>query len=83
MNADSTPPRVEKDARERGWRTFVQGLGLDVAAGVVTALVAGTVTGIEWTRLYWVALGLAVAKSATQGAISYFARKIIPPSAGA
>lgn len=83
MNTDSTPPPVEADARNRGWRTFVQGLGLDIAAGVITALVAGTVSGIEWTRLYWVALGLAVAKSAIQAVISYFARKMVPPPAEA
>jgi hypothetical protein len=79
MNADYTPP-VETDARNRGWRTLMQGLGLDVAVAAATALVAGAAGGVEWTRLYWIALGLAVAKSAVQGAISYFARKFVPPA---
>jgi hypothetical protein len=63
MNAPNTPP-VEADARNRAFRTLLQGLGLDLAAGVATALVAGIAGGIEWTNAYWVALGLAVAKSA-------------------
>ncbi len=80
MNADFTPPPAEADARNRAFRTFVQGFGLDVAAGAATALAVGIAGGIEWTRLYWVALGLAVAKSVVQAAVSYFARKFVPPA---
>lgn len=79
MNTDPTPS-VERDARNRAFRTFVQGFGLDVAAGAVTALGVGIAGGIEWTRLYWVALGLAVAKSVIQAGVSYLARKFVPPA---
>lgn len=82
MNADSTPPRVERDASNRAFRTWVQGLGVDLAAGVGVALVAGVAGGIEWTQAYWVALALAVAKSSIMAAVSYFARKFVPPAAG-
>jgi hypothetical protein len=82
MNTPYTPP-VETDARNRALRTLVQGLVLDVAAAVVTALVAGIATGIEWTGTYWIALGLAVAKSAVTAAVSYAARKVVPPATGA
>jgi hypothetical protein len=80
MNTDSTPS-PESDARNRAFRTFVQGFGLDVASGAVVALTAAVAGGIEWTRLYWVALGLAVAKSVVQAAVSYLARKLVPPAA--
>lgn len=79
MNALPTPP-VESDARQRALRTLAQGFAVDVAAGVATALAAGIAGGIEWTDAYWVALGLAVAKSAVTAAVSYFARRALPPA---
>lgn len=79
MNTHDTPPSIEADARQRGWRTFVQGAGFDVATGITVALVAAVSGGIEWTQAYWVALGLAVARSAIVAAISYLARKFVPP----
>jgi hypothetical protein len=81
MNADSTPA-TERDARNRALRTFVQGFGLDLAAGATVGLVAGVAVGIEWTQAYWIALGLAVAKSTIQGGVSYLARKFVPPAEG-
>lgn len=83
MNADYPPPSVEADAAERAWRTWMQGLGVDVATGVGVALVAGVAGGIEWTQAYWVALALAVAKSSVTAAVSYFARKFAPPAGAA
>lgn len=79
MNTHPTPP-VEADARNRAFRTWVQGLALDVAAGACVALAAAVAGGIDWTHTYWVALGLAVAKSTVQAAVSYLARKFVPPA---
>jgi hypothetical protein len=81
MNADSTPP-VETDASERAFRTLIQGLAFDVAAAIVVALSAAIAPGIEWTRAYWVALALAIGKSAVVSMVSYFARKLVPPAGG-
>lgn len=80
MNANPTPP-IETDARQRALRTLAQGFAVDVAAGIGVALAAGLAGGIEWTQAYWVALGLAVAKSAVTAAVSYVARKLVPPAA--
>lgn len=61
-----------------GVRTFFMGLGLDVAVGVTLYLV--TVIGqLEWTRTYWVVLGLGVARSAIFAAVAYLARRLLPP----
>jgi hypothetical protein len=61
-----------------GVRTVLQGLALDVAVGVTLYLV--TVIGnLEWTRTYWIVLGLGVAKSAVQAVVAYMVRKLIPP----
>jgi hypothetical protein len=73
------PTSVESDARVRGWRSFIQGLLVDVSAAGVVFLV--TVIGnLEWTRAYWLALGLGFAKSLIQGAVAYFARKLVTPA---
>lgn len=69
---------VSADARNRAVRTFVHGLIFDVLVALVAA-VSATVGGIEWTRTYWLALGLLLAKTAVQAAISYAARHIAPP----
>lgn len=79
MNTDSTPP-VAMDAGERAWRTLVQGLLVDVTAAVAVAVSAAIAGGIDWTQTYWVALGLAVAKSALTAGLSYFARRAVPPA---
>lgn len=75
----SSPAQVDRDARVRAWRTFFTNLAFDVAAGVAAFLV--TVVGnLEWTRTYWIALGLGVAKSVITGIMTYFIRKFIKPS---
>lgn len=71
-------PVVQADARNRAWRTLVQGLGYDVATAVVLVLVA-TVGDLQWTRAYWITLGLAVAKSAVLSGVAYFARLLVKP----
>jgi hypothetical protein len=67
------------DAKNRAWRTAVQGLLLDVSTAVVMVL-ATAVTDLRWTRDYWVTLGLLLAKTAIQSAVSYTARKLVPPA---
>lgn len=79
MNADSTPS-TERDASERAFRTLLQGLAVDVLAAVGVALTAAIAGGIQWTQAYWLALSLAVAKSAVTAIVSYFARKLVPPT---
>ena len=78
MNTADTPS-IETDAQVRAWRTFVQGAGVDVATACAVALTAAVAAGIEWTQAYWLALGLAVARSAVVAAVSYFARRFVPP----
>lgn len=78
MNALNTPS-VETDAQVRAFRTFVQGVGVDVLAAIAVALTAAIAGGIEWTSAYWLALSLAVAKSAVVAIVSYLARKFVPP----
>ena len=69
------PASVSTDARSRALRTAVQGLLVDVSVAVV-----GAVADVRWTRAYWAALGLLVAKTAVQSAVSYVARRVVPPA---
>jgi len=66
------------DARSRALRTLAQGLLLDVAAAVV-AVVSVWLVDVQWTRVWWTALGLLVAKTALQAAVAYAARRLVPP----
>jgi hypothetical protein len=79
MNALPTPS-VEQDAQVRAFRTFAQGLTVDVFAAIAVALTAAVAGGIEWTSAYWVALGLAVSKSVIVAIVSYLARRFVPPA---
>lgn len=66
------------DARERSWRTFLQGFGIDVATAVALVLALAFVD-ISWTRSYWIALGLTVAKSVLQAGVAYVMRILVRP----
>ena len=54
------------------------GLFLDIAVAVTLVLLTAF-TAIEWTTLYWQALGLTLAKSILQAIVTFAARKLLPP----
>lgn len=79
---DAQPPETPayRDWASKLWgvRTALQGLLIDVLTGVTLYLV--TVIGdLEWTRVYWLALGLGVARSAVQAVVAYLVRRLLPP----
>lgn len=70
---------VARDARQRGLRTLAQGLAVDVAIAVAT--VAATQAGdVRWTKAWWAALGLLLAKTALGAAASWLHRHLQPPA---
>lgn len=69
------------DARNRAWRTLVQGLLIDVLAAVLlVALPAINGSDFAWTAAFWLTLGGLAAKSALTAALSYIARQVLPPA---
>jgi hypothetical protein len=70
---------VRADATERSVRSFIQGFALDIVVAV-TLVLATAFGAIEWTPLYWKALGLTLAKSVLQAAVSYIMRVVVTPS---
>lgn len=75
------PPSATADARNRAWRTFVQGLLVDVvlalSGGISLALAS---PDFAWTRAYWLGIGLALAKTALTTITAYVMRKAAPPA---
>jgi hypothetical protein len=68
------------DALNRAARTLVQGLLVDVSGAVV--LVATTeLADVRWTKAYWTALVLLLAKTALSTGVSYVGRRVAPPPA--
>lgn len=67
------------DARQRSVRTVLQGFAIDVSVAVVLVL-AVAVTDIRWTRAYWLALGLSLARTVIQAAVAYAMRMLVPPA---
>lgn len=74
---------VTADARNRAWRTFLQGLLVDVALGVTAgASLAIASPSFEWSKPYLVGLGLSLAKTTLTTALAYVMRKLGPPAVG-
>jgi len=72
------PVQVLSDAKDRAWRTVLQGLAIDLATALVLSL-AVLLTRIDWTWAFWGALGLAVAKSLIQATVAFFMRLLVKP----
>ena len=75
----AAPVSATADAKSRALRTAIQGLIVDVSVAVV-GVATTAVADVRWTRAYWAALGLLVAKTAVQSAVSYVARRVVPPA---
>lgn len=78
MSHHYAPMSVEADARDRAWRTFVQGLAIDVSGALLVALMV-PMTDIRWTREYWIGVGLLAGKTVIHSAVSYLYRKLVAP----
>lgn len=74
------PPTQEADARNRGWRTLVMGLAVDVSVALLLAVGPQLIgSDFAWTANYWKAIGLLAATTVVKAIVSYAARKLIPP----
>ena len=70
---------VVADAKSRSWRTFWQGLAIDVVYALIA--LAGALTSIDpLDKVSWVVLGALVIKTLIQTVISYVMRIRITPT---
>lgn len=72
-------PATTADARNRAWRTFLQGLLVDVGA-VLAAVLVVALGDVEWTQTYWIGVASLVGKTVITAVVSYVARKTVPPA---
>jgi hypothetical protein len=70
---------VKADARNRSWRTLLQGLGIDLFFAIVA--LAGTLTHIDaLDNVAWSAFFALVGKTLIQTAVAYFMRLRVAPT---
>ena len=67
------------DARNRSWRTFVQGLGIDIGFALLSVLALALGDFDFLSGAAWATLGVLVLKTIIQTAISYVARLKFTP----
>lgn len=81
LNPPQSPAQVDADARNRGWRTLVQGLLVTAIVAACTTVAAGLSPDIEWTPTYWKVLGVQVGTAVLTAVVSWLARHFLPPAA--
>jgi hypothetical protein len=70
---------VVADAKSRSWRTFLQGLAVDLLAGLTILLT--TLTGLDpFARDTWLIMGALAVKTIVQTVFSYLMRLRITPT---
>lgn len=79
VNSLPVPADAAADAKNRAWRTLGQSLLVDVGAAVVLA-VTPILSDVHWDKGYWLAVGALAARSAITAAVSWVARKVVPPA---
>jgi hypothetical protein len=73
--------RTQIDARTRALRTLLQGLVVDVGVAVLMVL-ATALPGVQWTRVWWLALLGLLGKTACTAGSSWLHRRFggTPPA---
>lgn len=72
---------TQADAANRGYRTFLQGVAIDVAVAIAVALLAWLPDADLSSREAWIVLGTAVGKTVLTAVASYVMRlKVTPPA---
>jgi hypothetical protein len=77
---DLTTQELTADAKNRGVRTLLTGLAIDVAVGVALVLAAYFASANSWGDLEWAILAFSLAKSVVQAVCSFILRKFLDPS---
>lgn len=76
-----TSTATQADAANRGFRTLIQGVAIDVAVAVAVALLAWLPDADLSSRTAWVIFGTTLAKSVLTAIASYVMRlKVTPPA---
>lgn len=71
---------LTEDAKNRSWRTALQGLAIDVGVAIVIVLAPALAGAEAWGDFKWAILGFSVFKSAAQAVLSFVMRRWLDPS---
>lgn len=71
------PSTLTADARNRAWRTFVQGLAIDVGVAVAVALYA---IASDPTPIVWTVVGASLARTIVQSGAAFVMRRFLDGS---
>jgi hypothetical protein len=71
---------VEQDAQNRAWRTFLQGLLIDVVVAIAAALLVWLPDADLTSAQGWTIFGVSVGKTVLTAVASYVMRKFKPPT---
>lgn len=74
-----TTPAVQADATQRAKRTFIQGLGIDLAVAIAVALLAWLPDADLTSKQAWIILGTSLAKTVLTAVASYVMRLKVRP----
>lgn len=69
-----TTPTLAADAKNRAFRTFLQGIGIDVAVAVAAALLVWLPDADISKKEAWIVLGTSAAKTVLQAIAAYVMR---------
>jgi hypothetical protein len=73
------PKSAADDARQRAVRSYLGGLIVAVLGSAVPILEAAA-GDLQWSRAWWIALGITVASPALHAAAAYVLRHLAPPA---
>lgn len=65
-----------RDARNRAWRTLLQGLAFDVLAAIVLVVFTAVSKANAWGDLEWSLIAFTLFKSAMVSGLSYLMRTV-------
>lgn len=69
--------QVQADASNRGWRTFAQGLAIDIAVGVALVLITLVGPWSSWGEVQWAILSFSIFKSVVQAVAAFVIRRFM------
>lgn len=67
---------IQADARNRAYRTLLQGLAFDVGAAIVVVLYSVFSSASGWGDFQWAIIGFTLVKTFMVSALSYLMRTV-------
>ena len=80
MARSTNKQALQADAQNRAWRTFLQGLVIDVGVALAFALTTLFGDASGWGDFQWAVISFGLAKTVVQSAASFVMRRFLDGS---